>query len=229
MANEKYDFQRMVNIALGAALTLMLIGIGGGIYFAATHAITVDHLVTGVSFALGALIAVFRTLTLFEDAKTTHSIEVRKEDSEKAAAQHPEKPQLAWVAGRFLLEKYLDRNLKQVRTIATLTYCVMLAGFAFILFGLIKAFNDPSKLPVAIVASASGVLVSFIGGSFLLVYRSLLTQTKDYIFVLERINSVGMSMAVIGSIPEDAAELRQSATAQLSKDLLTLYGGRSST
>jgi hypothetical protein len=181
-------------------------------------------------FGLVVLLYTFNVFTAFFaydmllGRRVRSALYSRKDLTEKAAAEQPGKPQLAWVAGRVLLETYLDRNIRQVRTIATLTYLVMTAGFIFILYGLVRAFNDPNALPVAIVASASGIVVSFIGGSFLLVYRSLLIQTKEYIFGLERINGVGMSMSVIEAIPEESKELRAQTMAQLAKDLLTLYG-----
>jgi hypothetical protein len=145
------------------------------------------------------------------------------EVAEQARA-HPEKPQLAWDLARTKLESYLDRNLSQVRSIYWLTLLVMAAGFGFILYGLLQAFQSPDKLPVAIVASASGVLVSFIGGSFLLIYRSILAQSKDYVTVLERINAVGMAVQVISNIPDTSGTLRDQTTAELAKQLLGLYG-----
>ena len=125
--------------------------------------------------------------------------------------------------------KYLDRNLNQVAAVGILTCIVMLFGFGVIVYGLFEAFQDDKKLPVAIVSTASGVLVSFIGGTFLLIYKSLLSQAKENMLILERINSVGMSMSVIDSIRDDSSELRQKTTAELAKRLLNLYGGSRAT
>src|SRR5512147_339082 len=68
------------------------------------------------------------------------------------------------------LENYLDRNLSQMRSIYWLTLLAMVGGFGFVIFGLYQASQYPEKLPVSIIASASGILVSFIGGTFLLIY-----------------------------------------------------------
>lgn len=111
--------------------------------------------------------------------------------------------------------------------IAILTYVVMEIAFTFILYGLIQSFNNPTNLPISIVSPASGVLVSFIGGSFLLVYRSLLKQTREYVMVLERINEVGMAVAIIAGIPDERAKLKDKTTADLAKSLLKLYAPRS--
>nr|WP_131515256.1 hypothetical protein [Pseudomonas chengduensis] len=145
------------------------------------------------------------------------------EQVEQRVREHPEKPQLAWDLARTKLESYLDRNLSQVRSIYWLTMLVMFVGFGFILYGLYHAFQSPEALPVSIVASASGVVISFIGGSFLLIYRSILAQSKDYVAVLERINAVGMAVQVISNIPEGSGTLRDQTTAELAKQLLGLY------
>lgn len=142
---------------------------------------------------------------------------------EERLRQHPEKPQLAWDLARTKLENYLDRNLSQVRSIYWLTLLVMACGFGFVMYGLFQASQNPEKLPVSIVASASGVLISFIGGSFLLIYRSILAQSKEYVTVLERINAVGMAVQVISSIPEASADLKHKTTAELARQLLGLY------
>ncbi|CAK8717792.1 MAG: hypothetical protein CDV28_11115 [Candidatus Electronema aureum] len=149
--------------------------------------------------------------------------EEKIEKVEERFREHPEKPQLAWDLARTKLENYLDRNLSQVRSIYWLTLMVMFCGFGFVLFGLFKAAQNPEKLPVSIVASVSGVLISFIGGSFLLIYRSILAQSKEYVTVLERINAVGMAVQVIASIPDSNGELKHSTTAELAKQLLNLY------
>jgi O-antigen/teichoic acid export membrane protein len=150
------------------------------------------------------------------------------EEVEQRVREHPEKPQLAWDLARAKLESYLDRNLSQVRSIYWLTLLVMFVGFGFVLYGLYHAFQSPDKLAVSIVASASGVLISFIGGSFLLIYRSILGQSKDYVAVLERINAVGMAVQVISNIPEASGTLRDQTTAELARQLLSLYASTNS-
>ncbi|NID06993.1 hypothetical protein HBF26_19060 [Luteibacter jiangsuensis] len=151
----------------------------------------------------------------------------RAKELERAEAQtqaHPDKPLLAWDAGRLRLESYLDRNLSQVRAIFWLTILVMLVGFCLIVFGLMRAMAQPDRLPIAVVSAASGVLVSFLGGSFLLIYRSTLRQSTEFVSVLERINAVGMAVQVIESIPLEPHNLRHETSAALARKLLALYG-----
>lgn len=177
--------------------------------------------IAGVIGAIAGLIAV--GVSAYQSLIDQQAREQKIETVEERLREHPEKPQLAWDLARAKLENYLDRNLSQVRSIYWLTLIVMLCGFGFVLFGLFQAAQNPEKLPVSIVASASGVLISFIGGSFLLIYRSILAQSKEYVTVLERINAVGMAVQVIASIPDSNAELKHNTTAELAKQLLSLY------
>ena len=177
-----------------------------------------------IAAALGTIAGLIALLVMAHQSVIEQQVrQQRIETVEERLREHPERPQLAWDLARVKLENYLDRNLSQVRSIYWLTLIVMLCGFGFVMYGLFQASQNPEKLPVSIVASASGVLISFIGGSFLLIYRSILAQSKEYVTVLERINAVGMAVQVIASIPETSADLKDSTTAELAKQLLGLY------
>ena len=158
-----------------------------------------------------------------EELQREEKTQAKLEKVEERAREHPDKPQLAWDLARTKLKNYLDRNLAQLRSIFWLTSFVMVVGFGLVLYGLIKAYERPEALPVSVVGSVSGVVISFIGGSFLLIYRSILTQTRRYVSVLERINAVGMAVQVLGSISEDSKELRNESTAILARQLIGLY------
>ena len=170
-----------------------------------------------VGAALGIVVASYQK-TVEEKAQQTKIADV-----EEQVREHPDRPQLAWDLARVKLESYLDRNLSQVRSIYWLTLFVMFFGFGLVVYGLTEAFDAPTKLSVSVVSAASGVIISFIGGSFLLIYRSILAQSKEYVTVLERINAVGMAVQVIASIPDESAQLKHQTTAELAKQLLSLY------
>jgi uncharacterized protein YhhL (DUF1145 family) len=177
----------------------------------------------GVLFALAGMLLLYPVIK--ERLREEESTRARIEKVEEQVREHPDKPQLAWDLARTKLENYLDKNLGQLQSIFWLTSFVMLVGFGFVLFGLMKAYESTVNFPVSIVASASGVLISFIGGSFLLIYKSILAHTRRFVSVLERINAVGMAVQVLGSISEDNVKLRNESTAALAKHLLTLYSG----
>jgi hypothetical protein len=175
---------------------------------------------------LWVIIAIMAAAYAFP-AITTYIEQRGRDDKLKALEdrlrENPEEPKLAWDIARVELENHLKQNLRHVRSIYWLTVVVMSCGFAFVIYGLVQLSQNPETLQVSIVASASGVLISFIGGSFLVIYRAILAQSKEYVTVLERINAVGMAVQIIASIPEDSVEMKSHSKAELAKQLLSLY------
>lgn len=181
---------------------------------------TIKYVLLGF-LAAGAIAGVVGFSVSYQQQK---QIDKKIDVVEQRALDEPGRPQVAWDLARIKLESYLDRNLSQLRWILALTYLVMVAGFTLVLYGLILSFDPTRGVKVAIVGSASGVIVSFIGGSFLVIYKSILAQSKEYVAVLERINAVGMAVQVLSGIPDDQKELKYETTAQLAGDLIKLYG-----
>jgi len=213
--------ERRVRGSIITALILILVAVVAGLI---QPSLLEKRVADTLAATLGAAAAaLFLGVIAYQNILEQQAQKVKIEAVEQRVREHPEKPQLAWDLARTKLESYLDRNLGQVRSIYWLTLLVMAVGFGFVLYGLYNAFQSPEKLPVSIVASASGVIISFIGGSFLLIYRSILAQSKEYVAVLERINAVGMAVQVISNIPDESSELKHQTTAELAKQLLGLY------
>jgi hypothetical protein len=82
---------------------------------------------------------------------------------------------------------------------------------------------SPGRFGASIVAAASGIVVQFIGATFLLIYKSTMEQARDYVTVLERINAVGMSIQILESIEGEEPQMRNEARSQLARDLLRMY------
>jgi hypothetical protein len=145
------------------------------------------------------------------------------------AAEHlPEsqkQAQAAWLVAQAKLETYLDRNLQQLRWIFILTVAVMAVGFAFIGVGISRVYESPNDFTPAIVSAVSGVIVSFIGASFLIVYKATMEQAKEYVTILERINAVGMAVQIAEGITDPEGKLKAQTTADIAKQLLSLYAG----
>ncbi len=78
----------------------------------------------------------------------------------------------------------------------------MLIGVLIIFWGISIAITlQQTKLP-AIITGISGVITELIGATFLVLYRSTMQQAGDYARTLERINSVGMAMQVLDTMPD---------------------------
>lgn len=129
------------------------------------------------------------------------------EQAESRLEKQPEKTGPAWELARVTLEQYFNRNLEQVRRIFYISLGVMLLGFLLILFAMLFAIisGENSPLPASIVVIA-GVITEMIGATFLFIYRSTMQQADNYTNTLERINSVGMAMQILDTMPNRAKE-----------------------
>lgn len=174
----------------------------------------------GGGIAIMIVVAVVGFQRYTEEAKGDLKIEA----AEQRLRDNPEEPQLAWDVAREKLERYLNRNLSQVRSIFLLTVFVMLVGFGLIGFGAYEAFHDPAHFPASVLSAVSGVVVSFIGGTFLVLYKATMAQASDYVTILERINAVGMSVQILKTLDEDP-ELKRQSMAEVAKQLLHMYSG----
>lgn len=176
----------------------------------------------GIAFLVFAGLLV-SGVSAYQESLVSDEREKKIQQVEQRYAENPTETQAAWDLARVNLEKYIDRNLAQVRSIFWVLALVMLAGFGLILAGVVQLFRTPAELPPSILAAAAGVLLNFIGASFLIVYRSTMNQAKEYVTVLERINAVGMSVKILEGLPAGEC-LRNETTAQIAKQLLELYG-----
>jgi hypothetical protein len=178
--------------------------------------------ITGLMLAGGGFAIAF-IISAIQQIEERNQTEQKIEAVEKRVQENPRETQAAWELARIVLEKYINRNLAQVRAIFWLTAFVMLAGFTLIGIGSYQAFHDPANFNASILTSVSGVVVSFIGGTFLILYRSVMAQAKDYVTILERINAVGMSVQILDTLNDGGLDLKHETIADVARQLLTMY------
>lgn len=174
-----------------------------------------------------SLVGMAYVLFAVGDAIVADAEKKRKEEliteQEKKVAENPNEPKLAWDLARIKLESYLDRNISQVRSIFYLSVTAMIVGFGLIIYGAMMAYQKKENFDASIMVSISGIIVNFTGATFLVLYKSIMAQAKDYVNVLERINAVGMSVQIIETIDDTHIKLREETKAELSKKLIDLY------
>jgi hypothetical protein len=127
-------------------------------------------------------------------------------NAESRVEAEPERAKPAWDLARVTLEAYFNRNLSQIASIFWLSVVVMLLGFSVLLYGVLSAINYPEHIKPSALATLSGIVTEFIGATFLFIYRSTITQAVNYSKTLERINSVGMAMQILDTMPDGAPE-----------------------
>jgi TRADD-N domain-containing protein len=176
----------------------------------------------GIAIATSGLVMAF-LIVVAQKSKDEVRREEKIEEVERRVLGNPKETQAAWELARVKLEDYLNRNLTQVNSIFWLTLFIMMGGFALISVGVYKAFQDSTHFNASILTTASGVLVSFIGGTFLVIYKATMAQAKDYVAILERINAVGMSVQILENIDDNEGKLKNETTAEVAKQLLSMY------
>jgi hypothetical protein len=180
--------------------------------------------VAGTFFAISIILTfgVIGYQNALERTKTAEKIEA----VEERFRDNPKETQAAWELAQTKLETYINRNLSQVRSIFWLTVFVMLFGFALITYGVFKAFETPDLLAPSILTACSGLIVNFIGATFLVVFKSTMSQAQEYMGIIERINAVGMSVQILETLDESKHELKDKTTSDIAQKLLDLYGGK---
>jgi hypothetical protein len=149
------------------------------------------------------------------------SLEVKIEAAEVKADNATDKTKPSWDLARVTLEAYFDKNLFQVSQVFWFAVIVMCVGFAFVLAGVVMALNHPEAIEPPLVAALSGIITQFIGATFLVIYKSTMAQANEFMSVLERINTVGMAVQVLDSIPDSAVALKNKTRAQIVELLLS--------
>ena len=209
-------------IALGVLLLvgglLSYFALGGSLSLLPTEPGRIVHIPLGIGF-LGGLI-LFGVASLDRALLEKQEIET----AQKRLKENPNEAKAAWDLARLKLESYLNRNLSQIRWIFLLTLLVMIIGFAIISYGIVRVYQNPAFLSPSILVTLSGVLIEFIGASFMLIYKSTMEQARNYVTVLERINAVGMAVQILDSIEAADVKLRNQTRADLAKTLLSMYG-----
>jgi hypothetical protein len=132
-------------------------------------------------------------------------IEVARERVEK----NPDKAKPAWDLATAKLEAYLSANLKQINWIFGLSVSVMIIGFVFLVIAVFLSLQNPQLITPVIVAGIGGALTEFIGATFLVLYRSAVEHSANFIKSLDKTSSVGVAMQILDNISTDKDETVQ--------------------
>jgi hypothetical protein len=138
--------------------------------------------------------------------KLSERVILRMAQAEAGIKADPEKTKPAWDLARATLEEYFDRNLGQISSIFWLSVVVMLAGFGIIVWGVSRSVQSSVSFGPAAFAGVAGIVTEFIGATFLFLYRSTIQQAVNYSNMLERINSVGMAMQILDTMPHETRQ-----------------------
>jgi Cyanobacterial TRADD-N associated 2-Transmembrane domain len=159
------------------------------------------------------------------DSKTQEDAKRRIEVAAKKADEDPGRAKYAWELAEAKLEEYFDKNLSQVHQVFRVALGVMVMGFLLVIAAAILSLNAPQVTPASKVSAIAGIVAQFIGATFMVMYRSTVTQANEFMSILERINTVGMAIRVLDAIPDGAEELKNKTRAAIVE--LLVEGNRS--
>lgn len=162
------------------------------------------------------VISLFMFVILFLSYKEKEGKEKRRIEKIKQIEQEsnkdPESSKYVWEIATLKLESYFDKNITQINSIYWISVSVILAGIGVILYSVLKIKDNNS---LSLITSGVGVLTQFLGATLMLVYRSTIKQSVNLINVLERINTVGMSIHIIESLSAKDEELKNKTKAEI--------------
>jgi hypothetical protein len=184
-------------------------------------------LTTAVDFGLGGVAGLVLALVLMVYREST-AARARLDEAEREFDKQPERAKAVWDVAFFRLELYVKRNLTQVGVIFYVILSAMVGGFVLIGLGVWRIIEQaqvgPTALQPGVLVACSGVLVEFIVGTFLIIYKATLSQAQGFVGMLERINAVGMSAQLIEGADASAKDAKAEARLALARQLLQLYG-----
>lgn len=160
--------------------------------------------------SLGVLAIIVSVFTTMKDVTDIFGVtRINIEAAQERVVQNPDKAKPAWDLATAKLEAYLSTNLKQINWIFNLSVIVMIIGFIFLSAAIFLALQNPTSITPAIVAGAGGALTEFIGATFLVLYRSALEHSTNFIKSLDKTSSVGVAMQILDNISSDKNEAVQ--------------------
>lgn len=160
-----------------------------------------------LSFLFFFFAGIFYNLYLYASFGNLREKELKEkiEQAEKKVEENPDKSHPLWDLSRKKLEVYIERNLSQVRSIYWITLIIMTVGFILISYGVVKSFQE-TNFNGAVLTTAAGILTEFIAATFLFIFKATMKQASEYVTTLERINSIGMAIQIVDSLPDDQSE-----------------------
>jgi hypothetical protein len=161
-----------------------------------------------ISIPISAILIFFN----YERAPEKSYLDTRIENANKLILEKPEKVQPVWDFSRLVLEQYYNRNLTQINSIYKFSMIAFFAGFFLILATIVFNLANPSKDNATFLPISAGIITEIIAATFLYLYKTTVIQAMHYTKSLEKMNRVGMVMAILDTISSDS-------TAENLKDL----------
>jgi len=169
------------------------------------------------------ILSVIMLIILYESYRENTSREKRKIEKIKQIElkinDAPDSSKYVWEIATIKLESYFDKNISQINSIYWISVSVILIGVGVILFSITKT---GSNIELTLISSGVGVLTQFLGATLMFLYRSTIKQSVSLINILERINTVGMSIHIVETLSDKNEELKNKTKAEIAIKLFDM-------
>jgi hypothetical protein len=118
------------------------------------------------------------------------------------------------------LTSYIDNHLKKSNEIYNISTKLSYFGYILLLIGGCLAFFKSDSFQMAILISVSGIILNFISSIILVIFKSLMEQTKNYLAILEKTSLIGVSWFLSEQITD--REAREKLLSEVALKILEL-------
>ena len=141
----------------------------------------------------------------------------QQEELKKKKKEQPDKIKPTWEYGKIELMEQLEVTKKHIRVTFWCSIFAIIGGL-FLIFK-ITIIQDLDR-DISILGAIGGVIAEFIGGTLLLMYKSLISQLNENLKILERLNFVGIGIKILDTIESDDKEEINSAKMKLAQQII---------
>lgn len=141
----------------------------------------------------------------------------QQEELKKEEKEQPDKIKPTWEYGKIELMEQLEVTKKHIRVTFWCSIFAIIGGL-FLIFK-ITIIQDLDR-DISILGAIGGVIAEFIGGTLLLMYKSLISQLNENLKILERLNFVGIGIKILDTIESDDKEEVNSAKMKLAQQII---------
>lgn len=141
----------------------------------------------------------------------------QQEELKKEEKEQPDKIKPTWEYGKIELMEQLEVTKKHIRVTFWCSIFAIIGGL-FLIFK-ITIIQDLDR-DISILGAIGGVIAEFIGGTLLLMYKSLISQLNENLKILERLNFVGIGIKILDTIESDDKEEINSAKMKLAQQII---------
>lgn len=200
MTRNKSFYLTIITAVLGLTIASLFVGV-------AVYDILILIIATaGFMWIILPQVLVLGDLTGRNDLLSPFGIAPDLEAARKRVHEEPEKVKYAWDLATAKLESYLAANLSQIRWLFRASMLVMFVGFLLLIIATWLALRDPQAITPALIAGVGGIITEFIGATFIVLYRSAIEHSANYIFTLDKTSSVGVAIQILDNISSSASD-----------------------